>query len=271
MASPPPSPEIVSKAADARAGTNERVERGALVLIVLVVGALAGRASFSHVVDWSMRNLPDGTPRLYGYTNAAVSELLPVGVLLFVRFQRRHGRQPGALAWSILVGAGLFSVTAQLAVAKASLSGWVVSAAPMVAFMLLTKLVLALLAPVAPANELLPAAAVPRAVPKPAVSRQPATKGKPATQPTADAAGGTSPMPTTGPRSALPPSLTGRSKVAAAVATLGPDAPIADIASKAGVSVSTARRHLPREQQRDSPEASRSVERSVADAALVAA
>ena len=72
---------------------SERMERAALAFIVIVVGVLAGRASFSHVVQWSMDNLPDGTPRSYGYTNATVSELLPISVLLFMRCV--HQYHPG--------------------------------------------------------------------------------------------------------------------------------------------------------------------------------
>jgi hypothetical protein len=203
---------------------------------------------------------------LYGYTNAAISELIPVAALIVYRMCRRHDRST-KLAVFLIIAAGALSLSAQLAVAKSSPSGWVVSAAPMAAFMLLTKLVLALLAP---ANEPSPAPAVPRLVTKPVAKTEPATKRPPA-RPSASAASGTPPGSAVGSRGALPPSLTARSKVVAAVATLGADAPIADIASKAGVSVSTARRHLPREQQPDSPVVSRSADESVADAALVAA
>lgn len=241
-------------------------ERWTLGLILAGVSALAAYVSIFHVATWTMENSPPGTSIVSGLTNAAISELIPVAALIVYRICRRHDRST-KLAVFLIIAAGALSLSAQLAVAKASPSGWVVSAAPMAAFMLLTKLVLALLAP---ANEPSPAPAAPRPVTKPAAKTQPAAKRPPA-QPTADAAGGTSPMPAPGPRGALPPSLTGRGKVAAAIATLGPGAPIADIASKAGVSVSTARRYLPKEQQPDSPEVPGSADESVADAALVAA
>lgn len=217
---------------------SERLERLALICIVIVVGALAGRASFSHVVQWSMTNLPAGTPMLYGYTNAAISELIPVAALIVYRICRRHGRST-KFAVFLIIAAGALSLSAQLAVAKASPSGWVVSAAPMVAFMLLTKLVLALLAP---ANEPSPALA---ALARNAVTlKRPATS-RPETPPTPNAVTTKSPEPSGVGRRSLPPSLTAKAKVAAAVEALGLDTPIAVIAAKAGVSVSTARRHLP--------------------------
>ncbi|SCL16871.1 hypothetical protein GA0074694_1801 [Micromonospora inyonensis] len=56
----------------------DRVEDVILVLIVLVVGGLAGAASFTHVHDWTMANSPAGTGDWFGWANAAISELLPL-------------------------------------------------------------------------------------------------------------------------------------------------------------------------------------------------
>jgi hypothetical protein len=201
-------------------------ERWTLGLILTSVGLLTGYASIFHVATWTMQNSPPGTSIVAGLTNAAISELIPVAALIVYRICRRHDRST-KLAVFLVVAAGSLSLSAQLAVAKASLSGWVVSAAPMAAFMLLTKLVVALLAP---AHEPSPAPAVPRPVTKPAPKTKPVVKTKPAAKrsparPSAGAASNTPPVPAAGPRSALPPSLTGRGKVAAAVATLGSDAP----------------------------------------------
>ena len=223
---------------------SERTERTALALIVIVVGVLAGRASFSHVVQWSMDNLPDGTPRSYGYTNATVSELLPIGVLLFVRSRRRRGGTPGVLAWTMLIAAGLFSLTAQFAVAVPSLSGWVVAAVPTLAFMALTKLLLAM-KPVMAAS---PVADEPAAL-----ARQPSLTSA-ADNPKVDAtrpaqAAMTSPI-TDSRRTvkrARPRSLTSATRIEAALAELGPTAKPAEIAARVGVSESTARRHMPKQ------------------------
>jgi hypothetical protein len=235
---------------------SERVERVVLVLIVVVVGALAGRASFSHVVQWSIANMPPGTDLSYGYTNAAVSELLPVGIVLFVRYRRRQGGNPGRLAWSMLIAAGLFSLTAQLAVAVPSASGWLVAAVPTLAFIALTKLLLSM----KPVRAAEPCEAKPVKIaerpkgtltaldahvapvkPTPREDERAAARLRlaPPVRPKVDAAPAT--------RRVTAKSLTNAAKVTAAVTELGADAKPAQVAVKAGVSESTARRHMAKE------------------------
>ncbi|MCX2949979.1 hypothetical protein [Lentzea sp. NEAU-D7] len=119
----------------------ERIERGAQVLILGAVGCAAGAVSFTHVHEWSMIHLPAGTPDVFGWVNAAVSELVPIAALLTIRQRRRSGRSI-TYPLTILVGASLLSLAAQLAVATPSPSGWLLSSVPTLAFMALTKLVL---------------------------------------------------------------------------------------------------------------------------------
>ncbi|MEV0327449.1 DUF2637 domain-containing protein [Micromonospora echinospora] len=118
----------------------DRVEGVVLVLIVLVVGGLAGAASFTHVHDWTMANSPAGTGDWFGWANAAISELLPLAALLTIRRRRRTG-EPIGYPMFLLVAAVALSLAAQLAVAKPGLSGWLLSAVPALAFLGLTKLV----------------------------------------------------------------------------------------------------------------------------------
>ncbi|MFG3703567.1 DUF2637 domain-containing protein [Micromonospora sp. NPDC047670] len=118
----------------------ERVEGVALVLIVLTVGGLAGAASFTHVHDWTMANSPAGTGDWFGWANAAISELLPLAALLTIRRRRRTGGPIGYPLF-LLVCAVVLSLSAQLAVATSSLSGWLLSAVPALAFLGLSKLV----------------------------------------------------------------------------------------------------------------------------------
>ncbi|MCT2279601.1 DUF2637 domain-containing protein [Micromonospora chalcea] len=118
----------------------ERVEGLALVLIVLTVGGLAGAASFTHVHDWTMANSPAGTGDWFGWANAAISELLPFAALLTIRRRRRTGGPVGYPLF-LLVCAVALSLAAQLAVAKPSPSGWLLSAVPALAFLGLSKLV----------------------------------------------------------------------------------------------------------------------------------
>ncbi|MEV6707767.1 DUF2637 domain-containing protein [Micromonospora wenchangensis] len=118
----------------------ERVEGVVLVLIVLTVGGLAGAASFTHVHDWTMANSPTGTGDWFGWANAAISELLPLAALLTIRRRRRTGGPVGYPLF-LLVCAVALSLAAQLAVARPSLSGWLLSAVPALAFLGLSKLV----------------------------------------------------------------------------------------------------------------------------------
>ncbi|MEU1602363.1 DUF2637 domain-containing protein [Micromonospora matsumotoense] len=118
----------------------DRVEGVVLVLIVLTVGGLAGAASFTHVHDWTMANSPTGTGDWFGWANAAISELLPLAALLTIRRRRRTGGPVGYPLF-LLVCAVALSLAAQLAVAHPSLSGWLLSAVPALAFLGLSKLV----------------------------------------------------------------------------------------------------------------------------------
>ncbi|RGC68223.1 hypothetical protein C5N14_14995 [Micromonospora sp. MW-13] len=118
----------------------DRVEGVVLVLIVLVVGGLAGAASFTHVHDWTMANSPAGTGDWFGWANAAISELLPLAALLTIRRRRRTGG-PIGYPMFLLVCAVALSLSAQLAVAKPGVSGWLLSAVPALAFLGLSKLV----------------------------------------------------------------------------------------------------------------------------------
>ena len=116
------------------------LEAVALVLILLIVAGTAGWASFSHVHDWTMRHVPPGTPDAFGWANAVLSDLVPVACLLDIRRRRRH-RQPISYPVFLMLAFASFSLAAQLAVADASPSGWLLSALPALAFMALTKLV----------------------------------------------------------------------------------------------------------------------------------
>ncbi|WP_431893163.1 DUF2637 domain-containing protein [Micromonospora haikouensis] len=129
----------------------ERVEGVVLMLIVLTVGGLAGAASFTHVHDWTMANSPTGTGDWFGWANAAISELLPLAALLTIRRRRRTGGPVGYPLF-LLVCAIALSLAAQLAVAKPSLSGWLLSAVPALAFLGLSKLVFST-APTVPVDQ----------------------------------------------------------------------------------------------------------------------
>ncbi|MFC7547168.1 hypothetical protein [Plantactinospora sp. GCM10030261] len=118
----------------------DRLQDGVLVLIVLLVGAMAGAASFSHVHDWTMSNSPTGTGDWFGWANAVISELIPTASLIEIG-RRRRANKPIGYPMILLVAAVGVSLTAQLAVAEPTVFGWIVSALPALAFFALSKLV----------------------------------------------------------------------------------------------------------------------------------
>jgi len=128
-------------ATTATADRAARVEGVVLVAILLIVGTLAGLASFTHVKDWTLDNSPPGTGEWFGWANAAISELIPLASLLTIRRRKRSGGSVGYPMF-LLVCAVALSLAAQLAVAKPGLSGWLLSAVPALAFLGLSKLVL---------------------------------------------------------------------------------------------------------------------------------
>lgn len=120
----------------------DRVEVALLVVILLLVAGFAGAASFTHVKEWTMDNSPPGTPAWFGWANAVISELIPAAALLEIRRRRRTGAPVGYPLF-LIVAAVALSLSAQLAVAKPGVSGWLLSAVPALAFLALSKLVLA--------------------------------------------------------------------------------------------------------------------------------
>ena len=234
-------------------------ERWTLGLILAGVGMLAAYVSIFHVATWTMENSPPGTSIVSGLTNAAISELIPVAALIVYRICRRNNRST-KLAVFLIIAAGSLSLSAQFAVAKVGVSGWVVSAVPMLAFMALTKLVISLLSPAVErqgeqtANERQVNVGVtpePRSADSPGAPRSPT----PAARKKAPAGPRSGSKPTRRP---LPPSLTTAGKIAAAVTKVGADATPAQLAAEAGVSVSTVGRHLPRAREASAREVVRS-------------
>ena len=235
----------------ARPSRAERLERAALILILAAVATLAGKVAFFRVVDWTMANSLDAAPINTGWTNGVITELLPIGALLYIRHQKRHGRTPGLLAWSVLGGAFLFSLTAQLAQAQLSVFGWIVAAMPSIAFMVLSKMVVSM-RPTQQANEL-PAGAgktltVLASVGESPMAEASATEVSPAPKVMPEPASKRKVLAETEPHRphrVRARSLTSAAKVEKAAKELGSSAMPAEIAARAGVSESTARRYMP--------------------------
>lgn len=134
-----------------------RASNGLLVLIVLAVGTMAGAASFRHVHDWTMHNSPTATPDWFGWANALITELIPTAALIIIARRRKNGGHIGYPMF-LLVAAVSLSLTAQLAVAKPTVFGWMVSALPSLAFFALSKLVFSATKDTTPVTEPAPVA-----------------------------------------------------------------------------------------------------------------
>ncbi|MEV4515157.1 hypothetical protein AB0K00_40130 [Dactylosporangium sp. NPDC049525] len=123
----------------AKRGT-DRLTDGLLICIVLLVGIMAGAASFTHVHDWTMHNSPTGTKDWIGWANAVITELIPTAALIVIARRRKTGVSIGYPMFLLVAAVGA-SLTAQLAVAVPTIFGWLVSALPALAFFALSKLV----------------------------------------------------------------------------------------------------------------------------------
>ncbi len=119
----------------------ERAENTTQVIIFLIVGGMAGAASFTHVHDWTMHNVPAGTGGWFGWANAIISELTPTAAGLEIRRRKRQHRQI-AYPMTVLIAAAMLSLSAQVAQANHSITGWLLAAEPALAFMALSKLAL---------------------------------------------------------------------------------------------------------------------------------
>ncbi len=120
----------------------DRFEGVILVIILLSIGGASAAASFTHIHDWTMVNSPTGTGDWFGWANAVVSDLVPLGVGLEVRRRRRHHLRIGAYPITVIMAAAALSLAGQLAQARPSITGWLLAAVPALGFLALTKLVL---------------------------------------------------------------------------------------------------------------------------------
>jgi hypothetical protein len=120
---------------------HERTEDTIQVIILLLIGGMAGAASFTHVHDWTMANVPAGTGGWFGWANAVISELTPTAAGLEIRRRKRQHR-PVTYPMTVLIAAAALSLSAQVAQANHSPTGWLLAAVPALAFLALSKLIL---------------------------------------------------------------------------------------------------------------------------------
>jgi hypothetical protein len=119
----------------------ERTEGIVQVLILITVAGMAGAGSFTHVHDWTMRNVPAGTGSWRGWANAVITELVPAAAGIEIRRRKRQHR-PVTYPMTILIADAVISIAVQLSDAIHTLAGGLAFALPALAFLALTKLVL---------------------------------------------------------------------------------------------------------------------------------
>jgi hypothetical protein len=150
---------------------SERIENTIQIIILLVIGGMAGAASFTHVHDWTMHNAPPGTGGWFGWANAVISELTPTAAGLEIR-RRKRAHRSIAYPMTVLIAAAALSLSAQVAQAKHSPTGWLLAAVPALAFLALSKLVLSRTSTQTEPDQ--PLATAPAATPAPATENTPA-------------------------------------------------------------------------------------------------
>jgi hypothetical protein len=184
----------------------ERTEGIVQVLILITVAGMAGAGSFTHVHDWTMRNVPAGTGSWLGWANAVITELVPAAAGIEIRRRKRQHR-PVTYPMTILIADAVISIAVQLSDAIHTLAGGLAFALPALAFLALTKLILS--APrTSPEGEpgyattaSTPNAHTQTAAPAPAA----ATHGTASTTPPAVPALNPTPTPTAAPAAVTPP------------------------------------------------------------------
>lgn len=117
----------------------ENFARGA---IVAGLGFGAGIISLIHVYRFAMQHSAPGTLWWTGVIIAAVSELMPLGVMLHIRGQKAAGYAASWGCWGLLLLAGAFSLWAQVVTAVHDVPGWAVAAFPTLCFIGLMKVML---------------------------------------------------------------------------------------------------------------------------------
>jgi len=121
-----------------RPAYGERFEGVVQVGIMLVIGAAAGAASFTHVHDVAAAH---DQPGWLAWADAVTLELMSIASGLMIRRRHRASR-PVLFASAVLVFAVALSLSAQVVEAEPSVIGWIAAALPALGFLAMVKLAL---------------------------------------------------------------------------------------------------------------------------------
>ncbi|HZO67772.1 MAG TPA: DUF2637 domain-containing protein [Kribbellaceae bacterium] len=133
----------------AQSAHGARLEAVVQVGIMLVIGAAAGAASFTHVHDVAAAH---GQPGWLAWADAVTLELMSIASGLEIRRRHRASR-PVLFASAVLVCAVALSLSAQVVEAEPSVIGWLAAALPALGFLAMVKLALTRTVAEAESNE----------------------------------------------------------------------------------------------------------------------
>jgi hypothetical protein len=168
----------------------ERFEGVVQVAIMLVIGGMAGAASFTHVHDVAVAH---GQPDWIGWADAVVVELMSIALGLELR-RRARSMRPTGFVLTALVTFIVVSLSAQVVEAEPSVIGWLAAALPALGFLVLAKVVLSRTA----AHHTTAPAVTAATSPAPATTRPTVTahgEERPGPEPAALSSPSESPMP----------------------------------------------------------------------------
>ncbi|WP_446218817.1 DUF2637 domain-containing protein [Micromonospora sp. IBHARD004] len=202
-----------------------------------LVAAVAGSASYVHIRDVATN--AGEHPGVAAVLPLAIDGLILVATLAMLD-DKRHQRRPRLSARVALVFGILATLAANVASAEATVTARLVAAVPAVSFLLAVE-VLARSGKPLPVDEVAGELITSDRSPEPEPV-DPWQYAEPVTPPTTSAGAEVDAKPAA--KRTRPRSLTSAQKVARAAAKL-PAGTVAQIAAKAGVSESTARRYLP--------------------------
>jgi Protein of unknown function (DUF2637) len=131
------------------AAHGRRLEGVVQVGIMLVIGAAAGAASFTHVHDVAAAH---GQQGWLAWADAVTLELMSIASGLEIR-RRHRAERPVLFASAVLVCAVALSLSAQVVEAEPSVIGWLAAALPALGFLATVQLALTRTAAVAESGE----------------------------------------------------------------------------------------------------------------------
>lgn len=151
---------------------DSKMTHGVRVLVTVVLGGIGGAAGFTHTHDWAVHH---GQTGWLAWADAVVIEGIAIVAGFEVRRDHQHGTPRKVTFPMVVLVAGFgIQMTAQVALAEPTPSGWLLAAMPALGFLVVVKLLL----------RRTPAEHVERPAASPALAIVPAAQPEPEPTPT---------------------------------------------------------------------------------------